>query len=42
MYQGYFFRKIPALNAGFAPKGVHLQDWSLKLGQNIKMFQPKY
>ena len=24
MYQGYFFRKIPATNASFAPKYMHL------------------
>ena len=40
--QGYFFRKIPAINASFAPKYLPPQGWSLKFGQNIKMFQPKY
>ena len=38
MYQGYFFRKIPAINASFAPKYLHPEGWSLKFGQNIKMF----
>ena len=32
MHRGYFFRKIPAINATFAPKYMHLQDWSLKFG----------
>ena len=41
IHQGYFFRKIPAVNAS-APKYVHLQDWSLKIRHNIKMFRPKY
>ena len=34
--QGYFFRKIPAISASFAPKYVHLQGWSPKFGQNCK------
>ena len=42
MHQGYFFRKIPAVNASFAPKEGHLQGFSLKFGQDVKMFQPKY
>ena len=42
MYQGYFFRKIPAINASFAPKYVHLQGWPLKFRQEVKIFQPKY
>ena len=37
-----FFRKIPDINASFAPNNVHIQGWSLKFGQNIKTFQPKY
>ena len=41
MYQGYFFRKIPATNASFAPKYAHLQGWPLKFGQDVKIFQPK-
>ena len=37
IYQGYFYRKIPAINASFAPKSVlHLHGWSLKFGQNCK------
>ena len=36
IHQGYFFRKIPAINASFAPKYVHLQGWSLKFRQNCK------
>ena len=40
--QAYFFRKIPANNDSFAPMYLHLQGWSLTLGQYIKMFQPKY
>ena len=36
IHQGYFFRKIPAINASFAAKYVHLQGWSLKFGQNCK------
>ena len=39
IHQGYFFRKIPALSASFAPKYVHLQRWSLKFGQNINGIQ---
>ena len=42
MYQGYFFRKIPAINASFAPKYAHLQGWPLKFGQDVKIFPPKY
>ena len=30
------FRKIPDINASFAAKYVHLQDWSLKFRQNCK------
>ena len=41
IHQGYFFRKIPAINAKFAPKCIHFQGWSPKFGQNVKMFQPK-
>ena len=33
IHQGYFFRKIPAINTSFAPKYVHLQGWSLTLGK---------
>ena len=40
--QGCFFRKILARNASFAPKYVHPQGWSLKFGQNVKMFQAKF
>ena len=37
IHQGYFFRKIPAINASFAPKSVlHLHGWSLKFRQNCK------
>ena len=32
----FFFRKIPAINASFAPKYLHLQGWFLKFGQNCK------
>ena len=42
MYQGYFFRKIPAINTSFAPKYAHLQGWPLKFLQDVKIFQPKY
>ena len=42
MYQGYFFRKIPDINASFAPKYVHLQGWPLKFFQDVKIFQPKH
>ena len=31
------FRKIPATNAGFAPKYLYLEDLSLKFGQNVKL-----
>ena len=41
MYQGYFFRKVPATNASFAPKYMNLQGWPLKFGQDVKIFQPK-
>ena len=41
MHQGYFFRKIPATNANFAPKYVNLQGWPLEFGQDVKIFQPK-
>ena len=34
--------KIPAVNASFAPNYAHLQGWSLKFGQDVKIFQPKY
>ena len=27
--------KIAAMNASFAPKYMHLQGWSLEIGQNI-------
>ena len=40
--QVYFFRKVPAINATFPPTYVHLQVWSLKLEQNIKIFGPKF
>ena len=33
--------KIAAMNASFAPKYMHLQGWSLEIGQNIKMCQTK-
>ena len=36
------FRKIPAINASFAPKYEYLQGWPLKFGQDVKIFQPKY
>ena len=42
MHQEYFFRKIPAINACFASKDVHLWGCFGSLGQNIKIFQPKY
>ena len=42
MYQGYFFRKIPDINASFAPKYVHLQGWPLKFFEDVKIFQPKH
>ena len=42
IHQGYFFRKISAINASFAPTYVHLHGCSLNFGQNIKVFQPKY
>ena len=42
IHQGYFFRKIPAINASFASKYVHLQRWYLKFGKNAKMFPQKY
>ena len=41
-HQAYFSERYPAMNSSFAPKYVHLQGCSLKFGQNIKMFQPKY
>ena len=43
IHQGYFFRKISAINGSFGPKYLYFHGWSLKLGQNIKKFwQPKY
>ena len=39
IHQGYFFRNIQSINASFGPKYVHLQGWSLKTGQKIKMCQ---
>ena len=33
--------KIAAIDASFAPKYMHLQGWSLAIGQNIKMCQTK-
>ena len=36
MHQGYFFRKIPAINASFTPKYMHLQVWSWKFGAKYK------
>ena len=36
LYQGYFFINIPAINASFAPKYLHLQGCSLKFAQNCK------
>ena len=35
LYQGYFFRKIPAINASFAPNLMHLQGW-------FRRFEAKY
>ena len=42
IHQGYFFRKILAINASFEPKYMHLNGWSLKFGENVIMFQLKY
>ena len=42
MHQGYVFRKIPAINASFTPKYVHLQGWPLKFLQDVKISQQKY
>ena len=36
MQKIYFFKKIPAINASFAPKYVHLRGWSLESRKNIK------
>ena len=36
IHQGYFFTKVPTINSNFAPKHVHLQGSSLRLGQNCK------
>ena len=37
-----FSRKIPDIDASFAPNDEDIQGWSLKFEQNIKTFQLKY
>ena len=37
-----FLRKIPDINASFAPNNADIQGWFLKSEHYIKTFQPKY
>ena len=39
--QGYFFRKIPAINSCFAPNFVHLQGWFRKFEAKYKDVRTK-